>query len=223
MSIHHTKCTALINNVIAPFKDLLKDIGETQYSLVIDESTDVATVKQLCVVVCYFSVSLNKIVSTFLGLVDMQGETAEAIATTLTQFLDSIGLDFKKCVGIRTDGCSHGWTEKLKFTHLLKKNEKLQLLKCVCHSIKLCASKAVETLPRNLKFLIPHSHNWFSHSALRCREYGKIDQLINPGETPLMLVQLSGTRWLSIYDCCVHVLKQWDELKLHFQLCKDTK
>ncbi|XP_058645892.1 uncharacterized protein LOC131548545 [Onychostoma macrolepis] len=38
-----------------------------------------------------------------------------------------------------------------------------------------------------------------------------------------MLVQLSGTRWLSIYDCCVRVLKQWDELKLHFQLCKDAK
>ncbi|ROJ25250.1 hypothetical protein DPX16_20063 [Anabarilius grahami] len=52
LSIHRTKCTALINNVIAPcmFKDLLKDIGETQYSLVIDESTDIAMVKQLCVV-----------------------------------------------------------------------------------------------------------------------------------------------------------------------------
>ncbi len=63
----------------------------------------------------------------------------------------------------------------------------------------------------------------FSHSALRRREYVKSYQLIYPGETPLMLVQLSGTRWLSIYNCCVRVLKQWDELKLHFQLCKDAK
>ncbi|KAL1250496.1 hypothetical protein QQF64_018292 [Cirrhinus molitorella] len=211
LSIHRTKCTALINNVIAPcmFNDLLKDIGETPYSLVIDESTDDASVKQLCVVVRYFSVSLSKIVSTFLGLVDMQGETAEAIATTLTQFLDSVGLDFKKCVGIGTDGCSVMVGRKNSvYTHLLKKNEKLQLFKCVCHSIQLCARKAVETLPRNLEFLISHSHNWLSHSALRRREYAKIYQLINPGETPLMLVQLSGTRWLSIYDCCVRVLKQ---------------
>ncbi len=43
---------------------------------------------------------------------DIQGETAEAIATTLMEFLDNIGLDFKKGFGIGTDG-SHGWTEKL--------------------------------------------------------------------------------------------------------------
>lgn len=179
LNIHRTKCTALINNVIAPcmFKELLKDIGGSQYSLVIDGSTDVAAVKQLCAVVRYFSVSLNKIVSTFLGLVDMQGETAEDIAKTLTEFLDSIGLDFKKCVGIGTDGCSVMVGKKNSvYTHLLKKKDKLQLLKCVCHSIQLCASKAVETLSRNLEFFISHSHNWFSHSALRRREYAKIFQ-----------------------------------------------
>ncbi len=32
---------------------------------------------------------------------------------------------------------------------------------------------------------------------------------------------MSGTRWLSIYDCCFRILNQWDELKLHFQLTKD--
>lgn len=44
--------------------------------------------------------------TTFLSLLDLQGETAEAISTTLTQFLDTIGLDFIKCVRIGTDGCS---------------------------------------------------------------------------------------------------------------------
>ena len=44
-----------------------------------------------------------------------------------------------------------------------------------------------------------------------------------PGEMPLMLAQLSGTKWPSIHDCCVHVLGQWDELKLDFQLCKEAK
>ena len=39
----------------------------------------------------------------------------------------------------------------------------------------------------------------------------------------MKLAQLSGTRWLSIYDCCVRFLGQWDELKLHFQSCKNAK
>ncbi|QQP52717.1 Uncharacterized protein FKW44_004951, partial [Caligus rogercresseyi] len=49
-------------------REFLADIGEKQYSLVIDESTDVAATKQLCVVVRYFSTKLTKIVSSFLGL-----------------------------------------------------------------------------------------------------------------------------------------------------------
>ena len=50
MSIHRTKCEALIKNVVAPcmFNDLLKDIGESRYSLIIDESTDISSIKQLC-------------------------------------------------------------------------------------------------------------------------------------------------------------------------------
>ena len=60
----------------------------------------------------------------------------------------------------------------------------------------------------------------------QCAETPRVCQnirTINPGETPLKLAQLSGTRWLSIYDCCVRFLGQWDELKLHFQLCKNAK
>ncbi|KAH1184830.1 hypothetical protein KIL84_012771 [Mauremys mutica] len=65
--------------------------------------------------------------------------------------------------------------------------------------------------------------HWFSHSPPRPREYVQIYQLINDGNTPLKLVQLSATRWFSVHDCCVHVLDQWDELKFHFQLSKDRQ
>lgn len=88
VKMHQTKCIGVINHAIAPcmFKDLISDIGDAQYSLVIEESTDITSVKQLCVVIRYFSVKLNKTVSTFLRLVSLDGETAEAIAFTLTSF-----------------------------------------------------------------------------------------------------------------------------------------
>lgn len=155
------KCTALINNVIAPcmFTDLKRDIGDAKYSLVIDESTDVASLKQLRVVIHYFSMALYQVVSTFLGLINLDGETAEVIASTLTSFLQSIGLDIKTCVGLGTDGCSIMVGKRNSvYTHSLK-NQNLQLLKCVCHSIQLCVSKAVNKLPRNPEYLVSHSHN----------------------------------------------------------------
>ena len=125
MSIHRTKCAALIKNVFAPcmFNNLLKDIGESRYSLIIDESTDISSVKQLCAVIRYFSTSLKKIVSTYLGLIDLQAENAVAIASTLTTFLESVGIDFMRCVGLGTDGCSvMVGNNNSVYTHLRGKN-----------------------------------------------------------------------------------------------------
>lgn len=117
-------------------------------------------------VIRYFSLTLNKVVSTFLGLINLYSERAEAIASTLTCFLQSIGLDIKKCIGLGTDGCSGMvGTNNSMYTRLLQKKQNLQLLKCVCHSIQLCVSKAVTTLPRNVDYLASHSHNWLSQCS----------------------------------------------------------
>ena len=47
--IHRTKCSQLIKNVIAPamLTELIKDVGEEPYSLILDESTDVSVMKYL--------------------------------------------------------------------------------------------------------------------------------------------------------------------------------
>lgn len=100
------------------------------------------------------------------------------------------------------------------YTHLLQKNPNLQLLKCVCYSIQLCVSKAVETLPCNLDYLVSHSCNWFSHSAFRRREYAKIYSLINPGEAPLMLIQMSNTQYMTAAHALVKTNS--DAMRLRF-------
>jgi len=57
LNLHRTKCSLLIQKVIAPtlLSDLLDDLRNCPYSLIIDESTDVGTVKYLCVCIRYFS------------------------------------------------------------------------------------------------------------------------------------------------------------------------
>ncbi|KAH1168368.1 hypothetical protein KIL84_003851 [Mauremys mutica] len=164
VSLHHTKCTALINNHIAPcmFSDLIKDIGESQYSLVINDSTDIAAVKQLCIVLCYFSSSLNRIVSTFLGLVILESETAEAIATALIQFLTSVGLDFSKCIGIGTDSCSiMVRKENSVYIHLLQRHEDLRLINCICHTVQFLTPILQEFASINNLFQLESGGNAF--------------------------------------------------------------
>lgn len=98
------------------------------------ESTDITTIKQLDVVIRYFSKPLQKMVSTFLGLVTLEGGTAEALSEALLSFLREVGLCFDKCIGIGTDGCNVmvGKNNSV-FTKLKENNERRVLLKCVCH------------------------------------------------------------------------------------------
>ena len=51
--MHRTKCTAVITSVLAPHfrEELREDIGESPYSLYLDESTDVSVNKLLCICV----------------------------------------------------------------------------------------------------------------------------------------------------------------------------
>ena len=57
ISLHRTKCSALIKKALGPavHDELLADLKDQSYSLIIDESTDTGTEKQLCVVVRYYS------------------------------------------------------------------------------------------------------------------------------------------------------------------------
>lgn len=55
--LHRTKCTALIKNVIAPslLLDLIKDVGDSAFSVIVDESTDISTEKLLSICIKYYS------------------------------------------------------------------------------------------------------------------------------------------------------------------------
>lgn len=59
MKLSRTKCSAIIRNGWSPyFIDQLKtDIGDSSFSLLIDESTDIGVIKFLGIVVKYFSKS----------------------------------------------------------------------------------------------------------------------------------------------------------------------
>ena len=61
LKLHRTKCTALLVNLVSPclFKELIEDIGDSFYSLIIDESASVSQDKMIAVCVRYFSQKKN--------------------------------------------------------------------------------------------------------------------------------------------------------------------
>ena len=80
--MHKTKCTEMINGVLAPYflKKLVADVGDQCFSLLLAGSTDISVSKYLGVVIRYFHDTKHTIVSTFLGLIELEGGDARSIA-----------------------------------------------------------------------------------------------------------------------------------------------
>lgn len=132
-------------------EEIVSDLGDQEYSLLLDESTDISVSKILGISIRYFSRSLKTIISTFLGLVEIEDGTANSIVNGIKGLLLVLNIEIKKMIGIGTDnatvmiGTNNG-------VHALLKNEtgndNLVLVRSVCHSLQLALSHASEE--RNL-------------------------------------------------------------------------
>ena len=174
IQIHRTKCSALIRNVLAAefSSELFSDVRSVPYSLIIDESTDVGTEKQLAIVVRYFSNQHSKIITTFLGIINITSGTAEAIFQAIVDFLRSKNIPIENCIGLGTDGCNTmvGQNNSV-ITRFREVNPNMIHIKCICHSIQLCSSYAPRVLPENVEYMVSETYSWFSHSTSRQDKY----------------------------------------------------
>ena len=74
--------------------------------MLIDESTDVAFHKLLCVVLRYFSEREGQILTEFLDLLQVVEATGEVLFNALKESLTNIGLSLVDCIGFGCDGAS---------------------------------------------------------------------------------------------------------------------
>jgi len=172
--LHRTKCSKLISAVVSPalLSELVQQVGDSPFSIIVDESTDVSVSKFMGLCIRFYSRREESIITDFLGILEVTKCTGEILAETLLEYLCKIGLPFKNIFAVGTDGASNmcGLNNSF-YTHLKKKVPGLQLIKCVCHSLDKCAQYAFRKMPDHLNYLLRESYNWFAHSALRQSEY----------------------------------------------------
>lgn len=224
--MHRTKCTAVIRSMLAPHfrAELREDVGDSPYSLYLDETTDITVNKLLCICIKYPSTTHDKFVSTYLGLVELMSGDASSVATAVMGFLDECGLSIAALVGIATDGASvMVGKHHSVYTLLRERQPTLKLIRCVCHSLDIVAHKAMARLPSHVEYLIRETYNWFAHSSKRQSDYRAVYETINGGEAPLKLLSPSGTRWLATADCVDRIVSQENELGLHFAMAASAE
>lgn len=225
IKLHRTKCTGLITNVLSPcmLESLIEDIGDSYFSMVIDESTSVDTKKMMCIMIRYFSSSQKCITTTFYRLLEVEGGTADILVNAFINQLKADKLNIEHLVGIGVDGANVMVGEHHSFSSLLsEKIPHLVTVKCVSHSLHLVAEKACVELPMELEFLVKECYSWFSCSTKRQIDYSMLHETL-VGNKPLKFDKLSGTRWLARINCITKILNQWDALSLHFQIAESKE
>lgn len=154
-----TKATKIVTNVIGKNhkEELVKDLKNTTFSVIIDESTDVGTLKTLCICVRYFNPTTNKIMSRFWELIEVfkdsdsanEGATASKIYTEVINSFRNESIPLENIIGFASDGCNTMFGPWNSVASRFKEDfPGVMVQKCICHSLALCASEACKILPR---------------------------------------------------------------------------
>lgn len=118
------------------------------YSLLIDESTDIATDHNQITYMCYVTYVLNgEVFTRFLSLVEFPG-TANEIVDTVSTICTARTLSLQKLWRVASDGasvmvgCHNGVTSQLK-----TKNPFLKSIHCIAHRLALASEQAADNIP----------------------------------------------------------------------------
>ncbi len=182
LELHRTKCQDLVKKVLAPYfkEDLLKDLACVPFSLMVDESTDISVKKLLAVSVRYFSVKFSSIVTTYLGVTELEQGDAFGLVDGLKKVLGEWEIKAEHFVGLSTDGANVMLGNHKSLLRILQNFfPNLVHLRCSCHSFDLAAKEAVKkALPSHIEYLLRETYNWFAHSRQRQAAYAQIVDLI---------------------------------------------
>lgn len=92
---------------------------------------------------------------------------------------------------------------------------KLFVIKCVCHSLALCASYATGKIPDYVENMVRDIYNYMKYSFKRQNEFNQFQVFTDT--KPHKLLKMSQTRWLSLHCCIKRILEQLKALQSYFK------
>ena len=219
--LKRTKCTEIVkslgNSVI---NDVVCKLRKNKFSVIIDETTDISTMKCCAVNVRFFDQEAGKVTTAMLDLFNVyengdEGSTGENLYNMLMRCLRSRDIPLDHSIGFAADGAANIMGNRNSLSSRLKENlPGITIMKCICHSLHLCASEAAKSLPCHCEDLIRNIYSFFSHSAKRLHEFREFQSFCQT--KPHKILHVSQTRWLSLHEAVARVVEQWRPLTLYF-------
>ena len=217
-----TKTKCIVKNALAPYfhQELVQKLRGSHFSLIIDETTDVSSHKELAVVTRQYDGSKTVKCSLY-DLLEVTHCDAENLFKALVSAFERDSIPFENnIIGFAADTTNVMFGDHNSVASRLKdKIPNIFLMRCICHSAHLCASYACEKLPRTAEELLRDVYNYFCHSAKRQAEYALFQYFAEV--EPHKMLRPCQTRWLSLHSCVSRFIEQWDTLVEYFQAVVD--
>lgn len=227
MKIKRTKATCIVKNVIAPFEkqNLINNLSNTKFSIMIDESTDIACTKTMCIIVRFFSSQQQRVISRFWDLVQIYGNdncedinsgaTAANLFNICVESFQKHNIPLENTIGFGSDGCNAMMGQFNSVSSRMRDLfPGLFVMKCICHSLHLVSSEACKVLPRRCEDLARQIYSFFSQSCKRQCQFKEFQKFLDIKVHKIL--HPSQTRWLSLSSVVTRIIEQWEPLKLFF-------
>lgn len=219
LTCNRTKATAITNNVIGKyeFENLIERMKKQSFSIMIDESTDKSSTKHLAVVSRMVQSSNFEVKDEFVKLIEVSDASAKGVYDAIINFFSTHDIPYKhNLAGFASDGANVMFGNKHSIKTLLEQDAPhLFIIKCICHSLALCASYACEKLPNGVENLVHEVYNYMKFNSKRQKQFQEFQEFLDM--KPYKLLQPSQTLWLALHACVKRMVVLYKSIKLYFQ------
>lgn len=188
------------NSII--LKQLVAEINDAKcFTILADETTDIACKEQLSICVRYFNSTTSKICEHFLQFVPVLSTTGESLATTILSNLQKFGVDLKYLRGQGYDGAASmsGKYNGVQ-AHVTKLHPKAIYVHCFSHSLNLAISNSTNVQDiRNCIGIVEKLYTFFETPKRKDVLQSKIEESACKSKRH-GLKQMCPTRWVERHD-----------------------
>ncbi|KAL5557496.1 hypothetical protein UlMin_039732 [Ulmus minor] len=200
---------------------IIKDIGDSLFSVLVDESRDISVKEQMAVVLRYVD-KKGQVIERFVGIEHVANTTAPSLKAAIDKLFSRYGLSLCRLRGQGYDGASNmqGEFNGLKAL-ILKENPYAFYVHCFAHQLQLSLVYVAKKQPQvaSLFILITSVVNIVGASSKRCdilrgKQYDKIAEALESGEIlsgrglnqEISLKRPGDTRWGSHYGTLISLI-----------------
>nr|XP_033339080.1 uncharacterized protein LOC117227710 isoform X1 [Megalopta genalis]XP_033339081.1 uncharacterized protein LOC117227710 isoform X1 [Megalopta genalis]XP_033339082.1 uncharacterized protein LOC117227710 isoform X1 [Megalopta genalis] len=209
-----SKVRAIIQNVInkAIIERVANILRHTFFSILVDEGTDTKNSKNFAILARY--IHENKIHSYVLEYISIKSVTAEILFKCFEYALAKPNIPIKNVVGVSSSNADVMVGKHHSFVTLFKKrNPEVITIPCICQKLNLITINACKFIPNSVNIIMHRIFNYTDQSGKSNHKLVELQMFASRHR----MQEPSKTKWLSMRECVVKLLEQWDILLIYFE------